>query len=155
MALDHKLGPIERLSLKIIDIDSAVSVFLRHFGCILPGKEVLWAVFGADRRVQGAKLKAIEFAVHEDRRVFLVLALARESSVDSGRKLAEIVVVVNLHKVGLACGFRWRHPEADALIWRPHKSLQTFFGRLFPDKLSDGAACLGLDNAQIGMIWVV
>ena len=51
MALNHELGALKGRGLQIVDKDSAVGVFLRHLGSILPGKQVLGTVFGGDRWV--------------------------------------------------------------------------------------------------------
>jgi len=155
VTLDHKLGAFERFSLQVVNVDSAIGVFLRHLGSVLPGEEILGTLIWAHGRVQGTELKAVEFAIDIGWSFFLVFALARETSVNSGRKLAKIVVAVNLNIVRLVGCLCRRQTETNALIWAPQKSLETFLGRLFPNVLSNGSTCVGVDDAQIVIVWVV
>ena len=122
MALNHELGALEGRSLQIVDKDGSIGVFLRHLGSILPGKQVLGTVFWGDSRVQRTKFKTIKLAVDEGWRFFLVLAFAREASMNLSEWCCEVIVLED--------GDRGRlYLHANALIIGPLHCLDAFFGR--------------------------
>ena len=119
------------------------------YACMLPGKDVEWALTYRHERIIRAKLEPIKMTVQKNCRLCFFRRLNLENALYHFGRLGEVSILKNFDGVYLSLGQLRDKPCAVLFIVRELDTFDSILRVLFPLELGYSLSCACIEHLQV------